>query len=112
MSSNPNKHEQTAESLKGLDSILQNRTRLGICVLLADVDALSFSRLKELLEETDGNLGASLRKLEEASYVSVKKEFVDRKPVTWYSLSSAGRNNLAAHLSALEQLVRQTKFKN
>src|SRR5689334_13060993 len=112
MSSTPNKHEQTAESLKGLDAILQNRTRLGVCVLLADVEALSFSRLKELLEETDGNLGASLRKLEEAGYVSVKKEFVDRKPVTWYSLSSTGSSKLASHLAALEQVVRQTKLKS
>ena len=58
-------------------------------VLLSTADALSFSRLKTLLNETDGNLGAQLRKLEDAGYVNVKKEFENRKPVSWYSLSAS-----------------------
>src|SRR5207302_2844566 len=90
--------------LDGLDPLLQHRSRLGALVLLSGVDALSFSRLKALLDETDGNLGAQLRKLEEAGYVSVEKAFVDRKPVTWYSLNAAGRQALKRHLKAVESL--------
>ena len=33
-------------------------------MLLADVEAMTFTSLKQLLKETDGNLGAHLRKLE------------------------------------------------
>ncbi len=51
--------------------------------------------MKELTGETDGNLGANLRRLEEDGYLSAAKEFVDRKPVTWYSLTARGRIALA-----------------
>lgn len=78
-------------------------------MLLSEVDALSFTRLRELLKETDGNLGAQLRKLEENQYLVVRKEFVDRKPVSWYSLTAAGRKTLKDHLAALEQLMKAAR---
>lgn len=81
--------------------------RLAVCVLLTRWDRLTFSRLKELTGETDGNLGANLRKLEEEGYLSVRKEFVERKPVSWYAITPAGRRALAAHVAALEKLIAQ-----
>jgi len=93
-------------ALDQLDPLLQHRSRLGALVLLAGADALSFSRLKALLSETDGNLGAQLRKLEEAGYLSVKKEFVDRKPTSWYSLTAEGRRAIKSHLAAVEMLLK------
>ena len=52
-----------------------------------------------------GTWRAQLRKLEEAGYVSVRKEFNNRKPVSWYSLLPAGRAALRNHLKALESLI-------
>ena len=95
--------------LDELDTLLQHRSRLGACVLLSGADALSFSRLKTLLDETDGNLGAQLRKLEDAGYIVVKKEFVDRKPVSWYSLSGTGKKALRSHLNAMDALVKSAR---
>lgn len=91
--------------LAALDTLLDHRVRLAICVLLSRYDRLSFSRLKELTAETDGSLGAHLRKLEDAGYVKVKKEFVARKPTSWYSLSPKGMSALAVHLEALTELL-------
>jgi DNA-binding HxlR family transcriptional regulator len=99
----------TPAGLDKLDGLLQHRSRLGACVLLSGADALSFSRLKSLLDETDGNLGAQLRKLEDAGYVAVRKEFIERKPVTWYSLTSLGKRSLKSHLNAMEALVRAAR---
>ena len=99
-------NERSANGLEQLDPVLQHRSRLGACVLLSTVDALNFSRLKTLLDETDGNLGAQLRKLEEAQYVTVKKEFVDRKPVSWYALTDTGRAALKRHLAGMEALIK------
>ncbi len=79
---------------------------MGICVLLSRYRALSFSRLKGILGETDGNLGAHLQKLEAGGYVTVRKEFVDRKPVSWYSLSRKGKTALRRHVQALGELIR------
>lgn len=92
-------------ALDGLDPVLQHRARLAAAVLLSRHASLSFSRLKVLLGETDGNLGAQLRKLEDTGYVRVRKEFVDRRPVTWYRLTPKGGRALAAHLDALGRLV-------
>lgn len=98
-----------AEPISELDDLLQHRSRLGAAVLLARHEQLSFSRLKTLLDETDGNLGAQMRKLEEAGYVAVRKEFQDRRPVTWYGLTAKGRRALSQHLLNLEQLIRQAR---
>ena len=96
--------------LAQLDPLLQHRSRLGALVLLSGSDALTFSRLKTLLEETDGNLGAQLRKLEDAGYVAAKKEFVERKPTTWYSLAPPGEKALKRHLKAVESLLKSAKL--
>ena len=99
----------TQSALIQLDALLQHRSRLGACVLLSTSDSLSFSKLKSLLGETDGNLGAQLRKLEEANYVAVKKEFENRKPVSWYSLTAPGQIALKAHLRAMQMLIHGAK---
>ena len=50
-------------ALDGFDAALEHRVRLTIAVLLARHGEISFSRFKELLELTDGNLGAQFRRL-------------------------------------------------
>ena len=92
-----------------LDDVLQHRARIGAAVLLARHDQLSFSRLKALLQETDGNLGAQMRKLEDAGYVVVRKEFQDRRPVTWYGLTAKGKRALSQHLASLERLIQEAR---
>lgn len=94
-----------------LDDLLQHRARIAAAVLLARHDRLSFSRLKALLNETDGNLGAQLRKLEDAGYVKALKEFQDRRPVTWYELTTKGKRALTLHLANLERLIRRARGK-
>lgn len=93
--------------LANLDRVLEHRVRLAVCVLLTRYDRLSFSRLKEVTAETDGNLGANLRKLEDEGFVAVAKEFVDRKPVSWYSITTKGRKTLKAHLDVLARIIAQ-----
>ena len=92
--------------LAELDDLLQHRARITVAVLLSRHDQLSFSRLKELLDETDGSLGAHLRRLEDAGYLAVRKEFQDRRPVSWYRLTPKGRRVLASHLQGLGRLIK------
>jgi DNA-binding MarR family transcriptional regulator len=98
--------EQTANGLDQLDPLLQHRSRLGTMVVLSTTDSLNFTRLRELLQETDGNLGAQLRKLEDAEYIKVKKEFANRKPVSWYEITRKGQAALAKHLHAMEEIIK------
>ncbi len=93
-----------AIDFNGLDKLLEHRSRLLICILLADGSILNFKTLRQTLEETDGNLGAQLRKLEAAGYIKVKKTFENRRPVSRYSLSRRGVNALAQHLETINRL--------
>ncbi len=99
----------TPPGLDGLDPLLQHRSRLGAMVLLSGVDAINFAQLRKLLQETDGNLGAQLRKLEDARYISATKMFEERKPVTFYSMMPAGKSALRAHLKAMETIIRTAR---
>ena len=106
MSRRKNEPQQSDwDGLDGLDRLLEHRTRLGICVLLSRNDRLNFRRLKELLKETDGSLGAHLKKLEDVTYVAVEKKFENRKPVSWYTLTKVGQRILGVHLKALARLI-------
>ena len=57
---------------------------------------------------TDRNLASHLGALEEARYVLVRKRFVGRRPNTSYKASASGSQAFRAHLSALEELIRNT----
>jgi DNA-binding transcriptional ArsR family regulator len=93
------------KALDGLDPALEHRARLAIGVLLARHGEVSFARFKEQLELTDGNLGAQLRRLEDAGYVALRRDFVERRPVTWYRLTAPGRKALDRHLRALQDVI-------
>ena len=75
-------------------------------VTLSDSDEVDFTYLRDLLEVTDGNLGAHLRKLEEAGYIAVNKTFVDRKPRTYVAVTAAGRKVFKEHVAALESILK------
>lgn len=95
----------TSAALADVDRLLEHRIRFAICALLNRNERLSFSRFKELLEQTDGSLGAQLRKLEDGGYVRVKKVFEGRRPVSWYAITALGRARLDSHLAALQALM-------
>lgn len=93
--------------LSGFDRLLEHRSRLVICILLGAEQSLGFRDFKKLLNESDGNLGAQLRKLENAGYLTVRKEFADRKPVSRYSLTKKGLAALEHHIDALQRLTQE-----
>ena len=102
--------EVTSHGLAKLDKLLEHRSRLGTCVLLADADVMSFVGLKQLLKETDGNMGAHLRKLEDAAYIRVSKRFENHMPISWYRLTAKGKKALRTHLGALETVIRSANL--
>jgi DNA-binding MarR family transcriptional regulator len=92
----------------GLDPLIHVPTRLKIVATLAalpDGDALSFTRLQDMLELTPGNLIIQLRKLEEAGYLSSEKTRNGSAQKTMVTLTSRGRNALGAYTVALRDLL-------
>lgn len=80
---------------------------MSVLTTLHSGDRMDFSTLRNLLELTDGNLGAHLLKLEEAGYVRVQKEFVERKPRTFIALTTKGRAAFEDHVKALRKILDQ-----
>ena len=93
-----------------LDEVIHSRIRLAIMAVLVSVDEAEFTFLREKVGATDGNLSIHLKKLEEAGYVTVTKQFVAKKPVTSYKLSRKGRKAFEAYIDRLEAQVRRGKF--
>jgi DNA-binding MarR family transcriptional regulator len=91
-----------------LDDIIHSRIRLAIMALLASLETAEFTYIREKIGATDGNLSVHLKKLEEAEYISVTKTFVDRKPVTIYTLNKKGRKAFELYLERLEGLLKQS----
>jgi DNA-binding MarR family transcriptional regulator len=97
------------EFINGLNREFESRVRLGIMSILMVNEKAEFKTLKELLELTDGNLASHLTALEKASYIKVKKQFIDRKPKTTYSATHDGRKAFAEHLNLLEKFLKNNK---
>lgn len=91
--------------LKNLDKAFESKVRLGIMSSLVVNDYMDFNSLKDLLEVTDGNLASHIKSLEKFEYINVKKEFLERKPNTKYSITRKGKNAFIKHLAAIEKLI-------
>jgi len=94
------------ESVDSLDEVIHQKVRLGIMSALMARPEVDFRSLKETLNVTDGNLSIHLSKLEEAGYISVRKEFVRKKPHTTYTPTDTGQEAFLRYLTALERIVQ------
>ena len=77
--------------LSKIDKIIHEPVRLSILAHLYVLDSADALFLKNQIGLTWGNFSTHLKRLEDAEYIVVQKEFVDRKPVTSYRLSQLGR---------------------
>jgi DNA-binding transcriptional ArsR family regulator len=91
-----------------LDPVIHAPARLRLMVTLAalpDGDALSFTRLQDILGLTPGNLITHLRKLEEAGYVRSEKTGSGTSAQTTVTLIRPGREALDRYTTVLRQLI-------
>ncbi|SEN91667.1 Winged helix DNA-binding domain-containing protein [Amphibacillus marinus] len=95
----------TDKPLNKLNDLIHGKARLGIMSLLMTYGEGDFSFLKDQLGLSDGNLGAHIRKLEEAGYLDVTKLFQNRKPRTLCRLTNEGKDAYADYLATLEEML-------
>ena len=91
-----------------IDSIIHQPVRLQLMALLTALDpgeVFDFTGLRDLLNVTDGNLGAHLLKLEHAGYILQEKVFEARKPKTFISATPQGRLAYEKHVEALQNII-------
>ena len=90
-----------------IDEIIHSRIRLAIMAVLISAGEADFNFLKEKVNATDGNLSIHLKKLEEAGYLRVKKEFMERKPHSLYSLTKKGISAFESYVNQLEKMIKK-----
>lgn len=91
-------------SLKDIDRIIHEPTRLMIMTQLYVVESADFLFLQNQLKMTPGNLSSHLSKLEDAGYVEIVKEFIDRKPHTALKLTQKGKQAFKNYRKNLKQV--------
>ena len=93
------------------DEIIHQSMRLKIMSslnVLGRSDWLEFTRLKAILETTDGNLGAHLETLSKAGYIQIDKRFEGKRPQTRIKATVAGRRAFADHVAYLRAILDST----
>jgi len=91
-----------------LDPLIHVPARLQIMATLSALpegDALSFTRLQDMIGLTPGNLITHLRKLEDAGYLDTEKSGNGPTSRTSVALTNLGRAALDAYTGALRGLL-------
>lgn len=95
------------QPIADIDRTIHAPARLMILAFLAVVESADFTFLLNQTGLTRGNLSSHLSKLEEAGYISIEKEFVERIPRTLIRLTEDGRAAIDVYRENMRQVVDQ-----
>ena len=88
-----------------IDKVIHEPSRLKIVAQLYVIESADYPFLMKQLGFTWGNLSAHLSKLEEAGYVEIEKDFVDKKPKTTVCLTPTGRAAFREYRKAIRTVI-------
>ena len=94
--------------ITSLNKAFDSRVRLGIMSMLMVNESVDFATIKKELDLTDGNLSTHLLALEKEQYIGVKKQFINKKPNTSYTVTKSGEKAFKAHITALEEIIKKS----
>ena len=94
-------------NIQDVDRLIHEPSRLMIMAQLYVVQSADFTFLLHQTDMTAGNLSAHLSKLEDAGYVEVTKEFIERKPHTALALTKKGREAFKEYRRKVKQFVEK-----
>ncbi|MFC2063577.1 winged helix-turn-helix domain-containing protein [Chloroflexota bacterium] len=97
--------DKALQAISNIDRTIHSPTRLMILAYLAAVDSVDFIFLKNQVGLTRGNLSSHLNTLEEAGYISIQKEFVEKVPRTLIRLSTKGRNAIQKYRQEMRIII-------
>ncbi len=91
-------------SIPKIDKTIHEPARLMIMAYLFVVESADFLFLQRQTKLTWGNLSSHLSKLENAGYVAIEKEFIDKKPHTMLHLTDKGRTAFQEYRQSMKQV--------
>ena len=90
-----------------VDRIIHEPARFAIMANLFVIESADFLFLMRQTGMTKGNLSSHMRKLEEAGYIEVVKDFVMRKPHTMLRLTKKGRTAFREYSRSMKQVFNE-----
>lgn len=87
------------------DEVIHAPNRLQICSMLAAVETMAFSAIRDALGVSDSVLSKHVKVLQAAQYLEVTKARGASYPRTWIALTPAGRRAFAGHIAELRRIV-------
>ena len=97
--------DKDLDTIADIDRVVHSPARLMILAYLAAVDSADFIFLMNQVGLTRGNLSSHLKTLEEAEYVSIQKEFVEKVPRTLIRLTEAGRRAIQTYREQMQMVL-------
>ena len=94
-------------NIQDIDRLIHEPSRLMIMAQLYVVQSADFLFLQRQTQMTPGNLSAHLSKLENAGYVEITKEFLDRKPHTALALTKKGRDAFKQYRRNIKRIAER-----
>jgi DNA-binding HxlR family transcriptional regulator len=92
-------------SIPKIDKTIHEPARPMIMAHLFVIESTDFLFLQRQTQMTPGNLSAHLTKLEDAGYVEITKEFIERKPHTALALTKKGRDAFKQYRRDIRQIA-------
>ena len=103
MLANPANEE--LQPLAEIDKLIHEPARLMILATLHMVESADFLFVERQTGLTRGNLSSHMSKLENAGYIEINKEFVDKIPRTLLRITDDGRAALLAYTESMKQVL-------
>jgi DNA-binding transcriptional ArsR family regulator len=97
----PRGHGPTVVGPPAPEAPLSTTARLSVAAVLAAVDEMEFTAVRDVLDGTDARLSKHVTALAAAGYVRERQ----RRGRTWLSLTEYGREAFDRHMAALEGIV-------
>jgi DNA-binding MarR family transcriptional regulator len=99
--------KNSLQSMGEIDRLIHEPARLMISAYLYVVESADFLFIMRQTGLTKGNLSSHLSKLEAAGYIIIHKEFVNKIPRTFLSLSKKGRDAFDEYQRQMKQFLKE-----
>lgn len=94
------------KSIVEASKIFDSTIRIQILVSLSKSD-LTYKQLKSVCQLADGAMTNHINKLEYSGYITIKKEFVNKRPQTTYSITELGKCELLNFIDILNKEMKK-----
>ncbi len=101
----PEPANNSLQSLAEIDKLIHEPARLMILATLHAVETADFLFVERQTGLTRGNLSSHMSKLEDAGYIEITKEFVDKIPRTLLRITDDGRAALLNYTNNMKQVL-------